>query len=208
MRFFRMYTRNLFRRRFRKVYYDGPYSADSNRSTLYYMNHASWWDALIPFLLNEYHFRQNARALMDLHQLKRYPFFRKIGVFSVDRENARSALHSLNRTREWLEGENNSIYLFPQGGIRNEFSPIVFEHGIGWLAKSCRNCDIVPLAIHINSVRGDKPDLFLRTGNALEINYSDDKKAISDKCRLALEGILNGLRSDAYDESRELTAFP
>ncbi|TVQ14103.1 MAG: hypothetical protein EA364_04780 [Balneolaceae bacterium] len=205
--FFRIYTRYLFKRRFRNVYVLNNYTPRDGRSTLFYMNHASWWDALIPFLLNEYLFRQQARAMMDIRQLRKYPFFRKIGVYSIDRGNARSALFSLAKTREWLDRENNSIYLFPQGSIKSEYEPLQFEHGIGWLAKECKGCDVVPLAIHINLVRGDKPDLFIKTGKPVHFESGTDKKIIAEICRIELAEILHELRQRAFDEEATFPVF-
>jgi 1-acyl-sn-glycerol-3-phosphate acyltransferase len=207
MLLFRIYTRFLFKRRFRNVYVLNSYIPQDNRSSLYFMNHASWWDALIPFLLNEYLFRQRARAMMDVRQLQKYPFFRKIGVYSIDRKNARSALFSLGKTREWLDHGRNSIYLFPQGSIKSDYEPLDFEHGIGWLAKECKKCDIVPLAIHMNLVRGDKPDLFLKIGKPVHFEHGADKKTISEVCRIGLAEILYEIRSQAFDEEADFPVF-
>ena len=207
MFFFRIYTKYLFKRRFRNIHVLNSYTPPPGRSTLYYMNHASWWDALIPFLLNEYLFRQQARAMMDIRQLRKYPFFRKIGVYSIDRENARSALFSLAKTKEWLEKGRNSIYLFPQGRIKTDYGPLEFEHGIGWLARECRECDIVPLAIHINHVRGDKPDLFLMTGRPVPVAHGTDKKRIAEVCRIELAEVLHSVRAQAFDEEATFPVF-
>ncbi|MFU8860710.1 MAG: lysophospholipid acyltransferase family protein [Cyclonatronaceae bacterium] len=207
MFFFRIYTKFLFKRRFRNIYLLNNYTPTPQRSSLYYMNHASWWDALIPFLLNEYLFRQHARAMMDIRQLRKYPFFRKIGVYSVDRKNARSALFSLAKTKEWLQKGGNSIYLFPQGSIKNEYKPLEFEHGIGWLARECKECDIVPLAIHINHVRGNKPDLFLMTGRPVPVVNGSDKKRIAEVCRIELAEVLHSVREHGFDEEASFPVF-
>jgi 1-acyl-sn-glycerol-3-phosphate acyltransferase len=204
---FGIYCRYLFRRRFRRIYLDSNYIPPTAGSTLYYMNHTSWWDALIPFLLNEYHYRQNARALMDIRQLRKFPFFKRLGVFSINRENPKSAVYSLKKASDWLEREKSSIYLFPQGRISNEFEPIVFENGIGWLAKNCGVTEIVPIAIHISHVRGDRPDLFLMTGKPLNINRKDSKEKITDHCRTVLSMMLDKLRSKAFDESEKFKDF-
>jgi 1-acyl-sn-glycerol-3-phosphate acyltransferase len=204
---FRIYTRLLFKRRFRRVHLNNRYNTVRNRSTLYYLNHSTWWDALIPFMLNEYHFKQNARALMDIEQLKKYRFFRKIGAFSIDRQNPRSALYSMNKTREWLGLENSSIYFFPEGSIRNEFDPIQFEHGIGWLARECKQTDLVPIAIHINLVRSDKPDLFIDVGEPVCIGRENDKRSITDHCRSVLAELLDDLRRRAFDQNEEFGDF-
>lgn len=104
IRLFYRYVLTLYRRRFQAVWLDDTAVQPDLRATLYMGNHNAWWDALTPLLLNERVLHQRARAVMDEEQLRRYPFFRRLGVFSIDRKHPRRALASLEHAAELLNG--------------------------------------------------------------------------------------------------------
>ena len=82
--FFTTYTNFMLWRRFRDIHVQQLYLPDSNSKTVYFMNHHYWWDGLLPLYLNENRFKQKARALMEDKQMREYPFFSRIGAFSID----------------------------------------------------------------------------------------------------------------------------
>ena len=110
-------TAYLLKRRFKEVHIEVDYRPSKHTSTLFYMNHNYWWDALLPNYLNRRFFGQKTRGMMDIRQLKKHPFFTKIGAFSVDLNQPRSAIYSLRYALEHLQIPNASIYLFPEGEI-------------------------------------------------------------------------------------------
>ncbi len=171
IRVFRQYTRLLFYRRFKYVWLKTDYKPARTRSTLFYANHSSWWDGLIPFLLNEFHFRQDGRAIMEDKQMETYGFFRKIGAVPIDRTNPRSAIKVLQKSAEFLNEPGRSLYFFPQGRMFSECHPLKFEQGLSRLSEMFNeNVDIVPLAISTSNIRYDKPELFLKTDEPVELD--------------------------------------
>lgn len=130
---FRFYTRMLFRRRFEHVWLRQEYQPGDESRTVYYLNHNSWWDGLIPFLLNEYRFGQRARALMEDKQIEQYPFFNKIGAFSINRDNTRSAITSLRYAVQSMQRKQASLFIYPEGELRPISGTLDFEGGLGWL---------------------------------------------------------------------------
>ncbi len=173
---FRQYVKWLFKRRFQRVWIHQEYKPIDNDKTVYFLNHSSWWDGLIPFLLNEFLFHQNARAMMEDKQMVAYSFFRKIGAFSVDRENRRKAVTSLRYASESMKRVNSSLFIFPQGKIIPEYSnSITFENGIGWLHQHCPDCLFVPVAITMHTMRTEKPELFINIGK--KVDLPDDYNA-------------------------------
>ena len=62
-----------------------------------YMNHPSWWDGYMAFVLNRVVLRSRFQgfAMMEEAQLRRYRFFSWSGAFSVHRQDARSAMRSV-----------------------------------------------------------------------------------------------------------------
>ena len=57
----------------------------ADRPLIIVANHASWWDALMPILISLDHFDHDAYGVMEERQLRRFGFFRKLGMFSIDR---------------------------------------------------------------------------------------------------------------------------
>jgi chlorobactene lauroyltransferase len=165
--FFKWYTRWLFKRRFEHVWLNLGYSPSSAQSTLYFANHHLWWDGLSPLLLNEFVFGQRARAIMEDKQMLKYRFFSRIGAFSIDRENARSALYSLDVASDWLQDPGNSLYLYPEGKITAPADPLVFEPGIVRIIQNAPEADVVPIAYVLSNRNGAKPDLFINVGRPI-----------------------------------------
>ncbi|MEX2363200.1 MAG: hypothetical protein WD597_06230, partial [Balneolaceae bacterium] len=56
--FFDVYTRFLIKFRFHKVTIHQEYQPAENSRTVYFLNHNSWWDGLIPLYLNRKFFNQ------------------------------------------------------------------------------------------------------------------------------------------------------
>ncbi len=172
---FDLYCRLLFRRRFSKIHLNNEYSGYAENKTIYYLNHSSWWDGLIPFYLNQKIFRQNARGMMEDKQLNRYKFFRRLGVFSINLSDARSSLRSLRYAVESMGRENSALYIYPQGEIVPfTAEEIRFKKGLGWIAKQCPNADLVPIAIYIHTMKSDKPELVIRIGKPVETDREQD----------------------------------
>jgi len=207
--FFTQFTKFLAKRTFYRVYLENLYGSNINQSTLYYGNHNSWWDALTPLLLNQYVLQQHPRAVMEWEQVKQYPFFRRIGCFSIDRSDPRSALRSLQRGAEWLNSEpGRSLFLYPEGKITNPMLPdSPFESGIGWMmSRLDEQVDVVPLIQHSHLMHHAKPNLFIKLGKPLDRNLlgTDKKEAASTLHRIMVEERTN-LIHKASDKQPDFT---
>jgi 1-acyl-sn-glycerol-3-phosphate acyltransferase len=196
--FFKWYCRWLFARRFHRVWIRQEYNPDG-RNTLYILNHNSWWDGLTPLLLNEFRFGQNARAIMEDRQIRKFPFFTRIGAMSISRENMRSALATLAAASQWLKSSNNSLFLYPEGKITNPCEPIRFEGGLMRILKKSPECDIVPIALHISVAEADRPELFIHVGT--EIDRNENYTLISFQNHL--QDMLNKARSQSLQKDRQ-----
>ena len=201
---FRWYTRWLFKRRFERVWIRQDYEPDRRSRTIYYLNHHSWWDGLIPFLLNEFRFHQRARAVMEDIQMERYRFFSKIGAFSVNRDDPRGAIRSLRYAVQSMQRERASLFIYPEGKITPPGSPLSFEGGLAWICSKLhdRRVDIVPVGIYMHTMRSDKPELLLRVGTPVR-----DGSELSNEGRTALfedrlQSVLTDLRETAGSENR------
>lgn len=198
---FGSYANLLFWRRFDERHIDIRYSPTPDRKTIYYMNHHSWWDGMIPLFLNHNYFRQQARGMMEGKQLRKYSFFRKIGVFSIDLDDRRSILQSLRYAVESMERPNSSLYIFPQGKIEpfttDQFE---FKKGLGWLAKKVPEADLVPIGIYIHTMHSDKPQLHITVGNAIDIDRSLSAKEINGVLQNGLSTLLTEVVESAVQK--------
>ena len=65
--------------------------------------------------------------MMDEPGLKQYPFFRKLGAFSINREQPKEIVQSLRYSKKLID-QNMPVWLFPQGEIQHqEIRPLEFQ---------------------------------------------------------------------------------
>ncbi|MDZ7719088.1 MAG: lysophospholipid acyltransferase family protein [Balneolaceae bacterium] len=199
---FDLYMRSLFWRRFKNVWVDQEYQPSKTSKTIYYLNHTSWWDGLIPLLLNRKLFRQNARAMMEDKQMREHGLFKRIGAFSVNLENPRSAVRSLRYAAESMKRENSSLFIYPEGKIYPFTTKnIQFRDGLAWIANRVQDADVVPIGIYFTTANYDKPELFLKIGKPVEFNSETDRPKLKALFEDNLESLLEKLESQAHDES-------
>ncbi len=128
-------------------------------------NHSTWWDGYVALLVAR-QLGVDPYLMMEEAQLRRYLFFSWIGCFSVDRQNARSAMQSLQYAARILkEKAGRMVWLFPQGEIApNDHRPLEFFTGAAHLARLTAPSLVYPLAIRIDYLAEQQPDLFISLG--------------------------------------------
>ena len=171
------------------------------------MNHHSWWDGLIPLLLNEFCFHQNARALMEDKQIKQYPLFQKIGAFSISRQDPRKAITSLRYAVDSFQREHSSLFIYPEGKITPAGLSMNFEGGLAWLSNKLPSVDIVPIGIYMHTIRHAKPELHLQVGNTVGIDESMSSEERTFLFEETLDHILQNLRQNAGFDDSEFERF-
>jgi len=182
---FGRYTKWLFSYRFKRVWIKQNYFPGPDSKTIYYLNHSSWWDGIIPLILNQYVFRQKARAMMENRQMARYRLFRWIGAFSINLDKPRGSIRSLRYAVESMQRENSSLYIYPEGKIVPFTSEKPeFRGGLSWLCKQLPGVDVVPVGIYIHTIRHNKPELHISIGNAIE---TDRAKVSNESLQQVLE---------------------
>ena len=207
IKIFRLYTKLLFKWRFKKVWLKQEYEPCSECKTVYFLNHHSWWDGLIPLMLNEYRFRQQARAIMEDKQMKTYSLFQKIGAFSINRDDLRSAVTSLRYAVNSFNRDHASLFIYPEGTITPAGSSMNFEGGLAWLHDKLDNVDFVPVGIYMHTIRHSKPELHLHVGRPIRMNESLSKEEKTDHFETVLDQMLDELHQTAGFDDSEFEHF-
>ena len=104
--------------------------------------------------------------MMEEKQLKDLKLFRRLGAFSIVRENPSEAMQSINYAVKILSsGMNKILLIFPQGEIlHNDKRPIKFFNGLSFLLGKLSKCDLVPCSIRFEFRNNFKPEIYVRFG--------------------------------------------
>jgi 1-acyl-sn-glycerol-3-phosphate acyltransferase len=144
---------------------------------VFYCTHFSWWDAIITIVLSLKTFQLHAIGMMEERQLKRYGFFRKIGMFSVQGDNPLSSLRSLQYASDELRKNAQALWMFPQGTLRNqELMPLNLQPGLSILLKKSKKLLLVPIAIQYYFLREEQPECFISIGAGTVMEWNDSTK--------------------------------
>lgn len=169
---FGWYSRRLFRRFFNSVRVfmeEGLTDMALDAPAIFYANHAYWWDGFWSQLCTEEFFRQNLHIIIEHRQLKQHRFFTRLGAFSIDRDNPRSAVRTLAYAARMLSAPSprqNALWIFPQGRIEPvDRRPLVFYRGTASIVQRVLaekpSLYLVSVVSRIEYLEEQKPELFL-----------------------------------------------
>ncbi|KGE20352.1 lysophospholipid acyltransferase family protein [Paenibacillus wynnii] len=187
--FYRYNSLYLIRRHFRYFGAAGelkPKSAEG-RPLLYIMNHSSWWDGLLAYhaartLTNSEHY-----FMMEEEQLSKYMFFRKLGVYSINRSRTGDISASLRYTARVLR-EGGSVWMYPEGEIQPlEHRPLTLKPGVALVLRLCPEAVVVPVTLYHGLFRHSKPEATLLAGDPLIHSWKEmDRGSIAKLLQCAL----------------------
>lgn len=205
---FAVYNRNLFRRRFHSLKVSGlenlEKKSQNNTPFLLYANHSSWWDGLVAFEISRT-MRSDSFIMMEEKQLKKLFLFRRLGAFSVVRENPREAVKSINYAANLLkEKPNRTLWIFPQGEIfPNDRRPLKFFHGVSRIVEKVGQVFAVPVALRFEFLGEFKPEIFVQIGEPelIEVDKNFDAKDSTKSFEQRLTETLDALKSDVLAEA-------
>jgi 1-acyl-sn-glycerol-3-phosphate acyltransferase len=199
---FAVYNRNLFKRRFSTMRVAGLENLEKKKNEIpliIYANHSSWWDGLVAFEISKLA-KLDSYIMMEEKQLEKLFLFRRLGAFSVVRENAREAFESVEYAAKLLnENQERTLWIFPQGEILpNDLRPIKFYNGLGHIIKKTKNCSVCALAMRYE-FRGEfKPEIFVRIASISLISADSDfnPRVCTDSLAAELEKTMEHLKND------------
>lgn len=206
---FAVYCRNLFRRRFNSLNVSGLEKLlNRNKSipTIIYSNHSSWWDGLVFFQISQKS-NLDLYVMMEEKQLKDLQLFRRLGAFSIIREDPKSVIKSINYSVRILrEKPNKSLLIFPQGKILpNDLRPIKFFNGISKIIEKIGNCQIFSTSIRYEFLGNYKPDIFVRIEkiDTFIVKNIKTSKVLTDELANKMTSNLDKLKSHIEDNKLE-----
>jgi 1-acyl-sn-glycerol-3-phosphate acyltransferase len=144
---------------------------------------------------------------MEDKQMKQYPFFQKIGAFSINRDDPKKAITSLRYAVQSFQRDNASLFIYPEGSITPAGSQMNFEGGLAWLYSKLSGVDFVPIGIYIHTIRHDKPELHLHVGRSVQPENELSNKQQTEQFERALDKILADLRENAGFDNSDFEQF-
>lgn len=167
-RIFSLYHSKLLKKHFYRIHLresENFGKIDPELPTILYANHSNWWDGFIAYFLTSKYLQVNDYLMMDIEQLKKYSFFKFVGVFSVDRKNPREAIESIDYASGLLKDPGNFLWMFPEGEMfPQDKRPLVFYSGITRLAQKTGTVNMLPVAFRYEFLMEQRPEVFISPG--------------------------------------------
>ncbi|MFC7321373.1 lysophospholipid acyltransferase family protein [Halobacillus campisalis] len=173
---FTRFNRKFLKHHFHNIYVKNSTKKPMNKRTLFMVNHSSWWDSLVIFFLNEQIIRSDAYGMMHEEGIRRFPFFRKIGMYSINTDDRKHLLESLRYSVDLLH-HDKTVWIFPQGEEQHlEKRPLGFYSGASYISQKVEQLSIVQVSIYYSMEHHKKPNLYIHIGPPLKpeayANYS------------------------------------
>lgn len=163
---FDSYLKPLLRSSFSNIFGRGI-GAPADQPVIFIANHSSWWDGLIFFYLNKKFWKHDIHMMMHESGLTRYPYFRFLGAFSINRKKPKDILSSLSYAEQLLSA-GKSVVLFPQGDeFHQESRPLTFHNGVVYLLERCPDIPVIPISLYYSFRHERKPEVWINQKEAI-----------------------------------------
>ncbi|MBX3402000.1 MAG: lysophospholipid acyltransferase family protein [Phycisphaeraceae bacterium] len=125
--------------------------------------HASWWDPLVGLVLQRELLPSRAAfSPMDADQLRRFAFFRKVGLFGIDPDDPASLAAMTSHVSELVAAHPRlTLALTPQGRFADPREPVRIRPGAAALAARLEIPRVVCVAIEYAFWQDQKPEVFV-----------------------------------------------
>lgn len=198
--FYLYLNKYLLKRHFHAIVAEGDIDPVHQGPVIYIANHSSWWDGLLFFYLTQQKSVLSHYVLMNEEGLKQYPFFRRLGAFSINRNQPKEVIRSLHYS-EKLMRQANPVWLFPQGEIQNqEIRPLQFQTGIGYLLERFEQVTVKPVTFYYSFGESQKPIVSIQIGDDIVIEgKSKSRKRWTSYFQDVLEMQADGQRKEIIE---------
>ena len=174
-----------------------------------YSNHPSWWDPIHFSLLASVVLpERRLYGPMDAEALEKYSFFKKLGVFGIDRSSRgvaesrqrRASVRFLRTSLAILEQERASLWLTAEGQFTDPRGrPVQILPGVAHLARRLDGGWVVPLALEYPFWNERDPEALSRFGKPIDLSTEPDRSVQEWTLILeqGLEDTMNALAKEA-----------
>jgi chlorobactene lauroyltransferase len=170
---------------------------DPSLPTVIIANHSNWWDGFVMLHFARKRWHVDSHLMMDIEQMRKYPFFRRLGVFSVDRHAPRSAVESMHHAVDLLAGTANILWIFPQGVLLpNDLRPLRFARGTARIIEKLGTVNLLSLALRYEYRNEQRPEIFARFFDLTRLEGVTDAEALTREMEAAMERGVDALRDD------------
>lgn len=193
---FNIYLNRLLRKNFSNFFLVNlPPELPKNKSVIITPNHMSWWDGFFIHKVNREILKRNIYFMMLRKQLERFWFFKYIGAYSIQPDNPKSILETIEYTDTTLGNYKNAVVFFPQGEIEPfDQRPLNLKKGLRLFLRKIKNeCVVLPVAFKIHYYNEKYPSIIFRSGRIISAD-----EMINDFNVLESEFVAN---LDALNES-------
>ncbi|MBX7104019.1 MAG: lysophospholipid acyltransferase family protein [Gemmataceae bacterium] len=172
------------------------------------MNHPSWWDPIIGYVLCRFWPNRLDFAPIDATALEKYKFLAKAGLFGIDPGTLRGAREFLRVGRQLMTYANASLWVTAQGQFTDaRIRPVELRAGVGHIAAGMSHGVILPIAVEYTFWNESKPVALIGCGSpiAAESLSGSGPKQCTSVVASALEKAMDALAAEA--QSRDTTRF-
>lgn len=151
-------------------------------------NHTSYWDPLVAQLIGVRVLHAEAYALMDAANLRKLPFFRKVGAFGVDLGDPHDGARAIRYAVKRLTAPGKLLWVFPQGReVAAVEDPLVFQGGSAEIARLAKRARTLPVAIRYVFAGERLPRLYVSLGAPLEHDTSVEAMRVAQTAAVNAE---------------------
>lgn len=171
------------------------------------MNHPSWWDPILGFILSSFWPNRLDYAPIDAKALQQYRVLGKVGLYGIKMDSTAGARGFLQVSRAILAHDHASIWITAQGEFTDvRQRPVQLRSGVGHLASGMTKGVVIPVALEYPFWDERTPEALAAFGDPLPITGNDsDAKEWTQRIERALETTQDRLSHDA--QSRDPQRF-
>jgi hypothetical protein len=140
--------------------WDGP--------ALIVMNHPSWWDPILGYILCRHWPDRLDYAPIDAKALEKYKFLAKAGLFGIEPDTVRGAREFLRVGRVLMAHDRASLWVTAQGQFTDaRVRPVVLRAGVGHIASGMTRGVVLPVAVEYTFWNESKPVALIGCGSPI-----------------------------------------
>ena len=201
-RLFRWYARRYAAKHLHgvRVSKAGPLPAGLDGPLVIVLNHPSWWDPLLAFILSGLMPKRSHWGPIDVAGLRRYRFLGRAGLFAIELGTTRGAFQFLRTAKAILAHSRATLWIMSQGRFADvRERPPRLRSGVGHLARSLERGAVLPLAVEMTFWDERTPEALARFGEPLDIDSHRDwtPEEWTTAVEVALERAQDALAAEA-----------